>query len=459
MIQELLFFCGLLGLHAGSTNDRTATPPFRTVDIVLECSYLGEAPKGLLGAFGGSFSKDLATLVLRDVSVRDDGSLGEATHYKVPWKSAGSSSRIIFEASAPSVSIPHAEALLHADCSGEKVNCEISPYNFQQHGKGPCPASWFMGTLRLSRGISIALVLRGPHCSGEQADKSDAILHPKLRIPVSEKGTVLTTVELQSSSCNTSLRTHLGGLVTLDCHFALAPSSLLSSLEWRRQHRGSGRRLFRYQAGSTGPRVEPKVHVDLPQLLGNGDASLKLQEVNVEDEGTYMCLVSTPQHQIQHVIQLQVAEPPRVRVIPEQVSFKRDVTTTLTCDIAGYYPLDVSVSWTQKTAEDEAEITLSSIRFSSHQQSQDGTYSITSYLSISSATVQAPATYSCHVSHVALEEPISVSAYLKAPEKTGSEGLVGGFIATVIFSIVLFIVLRRKRTVKPKSEQLLGASE
>ncbi|XP_064361500.1 tapasin-related protein isoform X3 [Dromaius novaehollandiae] len=352
MIQELLFFCGLLGLHAGSTNDRTATPPFRTVDIVLECSYLGEAPKGLLGAFGGSFSKDLATLVLRDVSVRDDGSLGEATHYKVPWKSAGSSSRIIFEAS----------------------------------------------------------------------------------------------VELQSSSCNTSLRTHLGGLVTLDCHFALAPSSLLSSLEWRRQHRGSGRRLFRYQAGSTGPRVEPKVHVDLPQLLGNGDASLKLQEVNVEDEGTYMCLVSTPQHQIQHVIQLQVAEPPRVRVIPEQVSFKRDVTTTLTCDIAGYYPLDVSVSWTQKTAEDEAEITLSSIRFSSHQQSQDGTYSITSYLSISSATVQAPATYSCHVSHVALEEPISVSAYLKAPEKTGSEGLVGGFIATVIFSIVLFIVLRRKRT-------------
>ncbi|XP_062450464.1 tapasin-related protein isoform X2 [Rhea pennata] len=444
MIQKLLFFCGLLGLDA--------------VDIVLDCLYVGDDPKGSPGAFGGSLSKDLALLVLRNVSVRDDGSLGEATDYVVPQENAGSSPRIVFEASALLVSIPHAESLLHTDCNREEVNCEISPYNSQQHGKGLCPASWFIGTLRLSSGISIALLLRGPHCSSAQ-EKPDAILHPKLRIPVSKKGTVLTTVEFQSSSCNTSLRTRLGGLVILDCQFALAPSSLLSSLEWKRQHRGSGRSLFRYQAGSTGPIAEPKVHVDLAQLLGNGNASLHLQGVSVGDEGTYICLVSTPLHQIQHIIQLQVVEPPRVRVIPAHVSFERDVTTTLTCNIAGYYPLDVSVSWTQKTAEDEAEITLSSARFSSHQRSQDGTYGITSYLSISSATVQAPATYSCHVSHVALEEPISVRAYLKASEKTRLEGLVGGILATVIFVVVLFIVLRMKRTVKPKAEELLRGSE
>ncbi|NWX90829.1 TPSNR protein, partial [Nothoprocta ornata] len=428
----------------GPAKDPTAAPPLRTVDIVLDCTYVGEGRKGApgLGAFGGSFSKDPATLVLRDVFVRDDGSLGDATDYKVPHKKAASSSRIVFEVSAPLVSIPHAESLLHADCNGEEVNCEISPYDSQQHGKGPC---WFMGSLQLASGISIALVLRGPHCSGEEAENPDTKLHPKLKIPLSEKGTVLATVEFQSSSRNTSLQTHLGSLVTLDCHFALAPSSPLSFLEWRRQHQGSGRRLFQYQAGRKGTTVHPKVHVDLPQLLRSGDASLNLQGVSVGDEGTYICLVSTPQHQIQHLIQLQVAEPPRVRVIPVQVSFERDVTATLTCNIDGYYPLDVSVSWIQKSAEDEAEITLPSTRLSSHLQNHDGTYSISSYLSISSATVQAPATYSCRVSHVALEEPISVSAYLKATEKTRSEGLVGGLIATVIFIIVLFMALRRKK--------------
>lgn len=102
-------------------------------------------------------------------------------------------------------------------------------------------------------------------------------------------------------------------------------------------------------------------------------------------------------------------------MFPTEVSFERDETITLTCNIAGYYPLDISVSWTQKSPEDEVEISLSNTRFSSHRQSRDGTYSIASYLSISSATVQAPATYTCHVSHVALEAPISISTHLKAP--------------------------------------------
>lgn len=118
---------------------------------------------------------------------------------------------------------------------------------------------------------------------------------------------------------------------------------------------------------------------------------------------------------------LSPPEPPRVRLIPEVVSFERGVTTTLTCNIAGYYPLDVSVSWTQKSPK-KAKIRLSNSRFSSHRQNRDGTYSITSYLSISSATAQAPATYSCRVSHMALEKPISVSAHLKAPGKCWSRG-------------------------------------
>ncbi|XP_075620362.1 tapasin-related protein isoform X2 [Balearica regulorum gibbericeps] len=453
-----LVLCGaLLALAAGPAKAPAPVPRFRRVDIALSCSYVGEDVRGLLRAFGSSSSEHPATLVLRGISVRDDGNLDDLTEYKGPQENPDSSSPIVFEASAQLVSIPHAESLLHADCDGEEVNCEISPYSSQQASKGPCRTSWFMATLQLSSGISITLVLRAPHC-GSQEKEHDATLHPKLRIPMRKEGTVLTTVEFQSSSHNTSLHTHLGGSVTLDCHFALAPSSSLSSLEWRRQHQGSGRSLFRYQVGSTGPTVQPKVHVDVAELLGSGDASLSLQGVSVEDEGMYICLVSTPLHQAQHIIQLHVAEPPRVHVIPAVVSFERDVKTTLMCIIAGYYPLDVSVSWTQKTPEDDMEIPLSNTHLSSHRQSQDGTYSITSYLSISSDTARAPATYSCHVSHMTLAEPISVSAHLKVPEQTGSEGLVGSFIATILFIAVLFIALRR-RAGKPKPEQLLRASE
>ncbi|XP_021252300.1 tapasin-related protein isoform X1 [Numida meleagris] len=455
MILGLILCCCTLAVLAGTVEGPTSVPELRRVDVVLGCSYVGEG--GLPRAFGGS--QHPATLVLRGLSVTDDGTLGDVTNYEIPQEDRSSSPPIIFEASAQLVSIPHAEALLHVDCSGEEVICELSPYSSRQEGYGICSASWFLATVRLSSGISIALLLRGPSCSSQKEEGHGVTLHPKLRIPVSKEGILLTTVEFQSSSNNTSLRTRLGSSITLDCHFALAPGFLLSSLEWRRQHRGSGRSLFRYNVGSAGPTVQPKVHVDVEQLLGSGDASLTLQEAAVDDEGTYICLVSTTQHQVQHNIQLLVAEPPRVRVFPAEVSFKRDETITLTCNIAGYYPLDISVNWIQKTPEDEVEISLSNARFSSHRQSRDGTYSITSYLSISSATVQAPATYTCHVSHVALEEPISVSTYLKAPEHTESEGLIGGAIATAIFVSVLFIVLRKKRAAEPKPEQLLTASE
>lgn len=93
---------------------------------------------------------------------------------------------------AQSVSIPHAESLLHADCDGEEVNCEIFQYSSQQDDKGPFCASWFMATLKLSGGISIALVLGGPPC-GSLEKESDKTLHPKLRTPMSKEGTLLTT--------------------------------------------------------------------------------------------------------------------------------------------------------------------------------------------------------------------------------------------------------------------------
>lgn len=77
--------------------DPTAVPQFRTVDIVLDCSYVWDG--GLLHGFGASLSKHPATLVLRGISVRDDGSLGDVTDYEVPRETPDSTPPIIFEAS------------------------------------------------------------------------------------------------------------------------------------------------------------------------------------------------------------------------------------------------------------------------------------------------------------------------------------------------------------------------
>lgn len=71
----------------------------RSVDVVLDCHYIEEAVGGFPGAFAGSFSSDPATLVLRGVSIADDGSLDSVTNYEVPGTNTDSASPIIFEVS------------------------------------------------------------------------------------------------------------------------------------------------------------------------------------------------------------------------------------------------------------------------------------------------------------------------------------------------------------------------
>lgn len=455
----LLLACGALALGAELPGEPAPGFQLRSVDVVLDCHYIEEAVGGFPGAFAGSFSSDPATLVLRGVSIADDGSLDSVTNYEVPGTSADSTSPIIFEVSETLVPIPYAESLLHADCAGEEVTCEISPYSLHMADETLTQASWFMGTLKLSSGLSIALVLKVR--SDREEDGGVAVLHPRLKVPVSNEGTVLTTVEFQLSSHTPALRTRLGSSVSLDCSFALAPSSPLASLEWRLQHRGSGRRVFHYQAGDTVQAEQPGAQVDVVQLLETGDASLRLHGVRVGDEGTYICLVSTPQHQAQNIIQLQLVEPPRVRLFPELVSREGNGVSTLTCEISGYYPLDVSVTWTRQAPDDKGKVPVSgsSTYFSSHRQAQDGTYSVNSYLSINTATELGPAIYSCHVSHLALEEQITASAQLRAPEQKISNGLVGIFIATFIFLAALIgLMLRRSKTVDAKLEKSLQTS-
>lgn len=92
------------------------------------------------------------------------------------------------------------------DCNGEEVSCEVSLYSSRWDGEGPCRASWFMATLRLSSGISIALVLRGPCPGGQEEEGHDAVLHPKLRIPMSKEGTLLTTGDQVAGGIPTALR-------------------------------------------------------------------------------------------------------------------------------------------------------------------------------------------------------------------------------------------------------------
>lgn len=91
------------------------------------------------------------------------------------------------------VQIPQAEALLHADCNGKEVTCEISHYFLQATEN----AAWFITNVQVSGGgPSVSMVMKSPRDA-----ENGAVLHPTLNLPLSPQGMVQTAGEkIESSS-------------------------------------------------------------------------------------------------------------------------------------------------------------------------------------------------------------------------------------------------------------------
>lgn len=112
---------------------------------------------------------------------------------------------------------------------------------------------------------------------------------------------------------------------------------------------------------------------------------------------------------------------------------------TLICNIAGYYPLDVTVTWTREELGG-APVPVSDASFSSLRQSPEGSYSISS--SLTAEPGSAGATYTCQVAHISLDEPIVTSIWIAPPgpgvpsSPTSTLGLWLSYLQ-LIFGLVL----------------------
>ncbi|XP_052575990.1 tapasin-related protein isoform X1 [Peromyscus californicus insignis] len=436
-----LLLCLALSGAAGS--EPPTAERRQPTDIVLDCFLVTEDRHR--GAFASSGGREKALLVLKQVPVLDDGSLDGITDFQASTV-AKDDPPIIFEASVDLVQMPQAEALLHADCSGKTVTCEISQYFLQAGREAPFEgAAWFIGNMQVSRGgpsVSMVMKTRGDADTG-------AVRHPALNLPLSPQGTVRTAVEFQVTSETQSLRRLLGSSVSLPCSFSMAPGLDLVGVEWRLQHKGSGQLVYSWQpeqaqAKRKGATLEPE------QLHEAGDASLTLPNLTLKDEGTYICQITTSLYQTQQIIPLDILAPPKVQLNLAN----KDLPPSLICSVTGYYPLDVVVTWIR---EDPGGIPaqVSGATFSSLRQSMMGTYSISS--TVMAEPVPTGATYICQVSHVSLEEPLRVS--MRVFPDTEQRTAFGVICGSILFLLaLLFLRLQRRQASLPRSTKTMRHS-
>ncbi|XP_071372605.1 tapasin-related protein [Centroberyx affinis] len=427
MIEVFLFGCFMTCVYAEGG-----------ADVVLSCSLVEEGV-GMGGMGGGAlFTRTPATLVLRDIAVTSDQLLETLTPFVPP--TVPDPDAILFEAKASSPEIPNGDLFLHADCDEKEVTCEISRYFLHGSQDSTEPAYFFVSLSVEGDGLSTALVLQ---TLAVEKDRSGGttLMQTKLGLPLSQSGSMLTEVAFLVFSHAKSVSAPLRGEVLLSCGFRQQemPPAQEVGIEWRLQHRGKGRKVLEMKTRLNDTEESSEVHAEREgssvdaALVGDGNTSMILTKLKVSDEGTYICTVSVGLFHAQQVIQLHVTQPPRVSLSEEKLFFKPEVPQTLSCHCSNYYPLDAQMEWFSLSPTDtEPTVLPEQGSLSSHRQHGDGTFSLSSHLTVPSS-VSPGNTITCRVSHSALATPLSVSLVVEKPEPDSYWMVLGFLVITVLF--------------------------
>lgn len=198
------------------------------------------------------------------------------------------------------------------------------------------------------------------------------------------------------------VRAGLGSTVRLDCGFTVE-RALPVAVEWRYQYQGSGRLVYAYSAEQDRVHAAQEgAHMQLDLLHSHNNASLLLQNVQLQHEGTYICAVYLPGLQAQIPVTLEIAEPPRVALSPSPLYVSAGQSQDVVCEASGYYPLDVTVTWWRRAAGHATARPLTHSWQLGHQRNHDGTFNVTSGVQVRPGAADHGAVYTCHVDHLAL---------------------------------------------------------
>ncbi|KAG8536287.1 hypothetical protein GDO81_026714, partial [Engystomops pustulosus] len=217
----------------------------------------------------------------------------------------------------------------------------------------------------------------------------------------------------------------LGNDVTLPCQFYGNEVSHLDlsivSVRWtKRQSSNNTEQIVYFFDGKDITPDRPGSYVPKDRLLGQ-DASLHLPNIQFSDEGEYTChLIVTPEKAISAVT-LLVSAQPTCRVSDSRLEMYPGTERSVTCYVDGFHPNDVKIHWVMESKASNITYKLDSRTCTSVPvQDQDGTYNVTSVLSVTPKTLEEDGdVYSCVISHRSLKHRLTCNFTLSVKSPPG----------------------------------------
>ncbi|PIO14888.1 hypothetical protein AB205_0164190 [Aquarana catesbeiana] len=222
--------------------------------------------------------------------------------------------------------------------------------------------------------------------------------------------------------------------VTIPCDiYGLNLGSAIAVLWKRTSENNTEYNVYEYNDGKVTV-FRPGCSMDNTEIP-KGNAELHIPRVQFSDEGEYTCTVINTPDKAEGRATLQVSAPPLADVTPAKPTIQVGAEKTMTCEVYNFYPKDISIRWGQyRKGSSDCEVLEMWTCVKNVLENSDGTYNVTSLLTLNPKMEDNGNIYSCIISHRSLQTELSRNVTLTVTEKEDNTGVV---ITAVLLTILI----------------------
>ncbi|XP_026562302.1 natural cytotoxicity triggering receptor 3 ligand 1 isoform X2 [Pseudonaja textilis] len=194
--------------------------------------------------------------------------------------------------------------------------------------------------------------------------------------------------------------------------------------------------------------------------LKNGNASLFLPQIQLHEEGKYICVVIVASAKVEGATILDLVVEPTVQLFPKELEIEKGSVKTLTCTVNKFYPDSIVILWQKRSKHtSDKSVLVEDIYMGSSVRNDDGTYNITSKLRLQPSSQDQGNVYNCIVKHKSFASYPVYSVTLTVTEPHSTTQLIIGLVLGFLFfmaGLLLYFVFFQEH---PPSVQIVGSEE
>ncbi|XP_073515137.1 uncharacterized protein [Phyllobates terribilis] len=239
-----------------------------------------------------------------------------------------------------------------------------------------------------------------------------------------------------------------GADVTIPCEISDFTLGRIITVTWSRSQNGNKSEVYsfipgRAQAFREGSRMEESA-------IQRGDATLHIPRAQFSDDGEYTCtVIVTPESREGRSTLLVSAAPSAVLTPGDAVNVELGNEKVVSCEVANFYPKDVTIRWVRHEKDSTCVALERGTCTGDTVNNPDGTFNVTSHLTLYPTLQDHGYKYSCLVKHRSLHQELMENFTLTVTEREDHSGtVVGVLVGTLLATVLLLIGLLYHEVVK-----------